>query len=344
MSLLTKKIIVITTGGTIGSIAQSESVSIDITKTDVLEVINLAAKKLGHTIELMSPLNKNSENFSPVDWVDLLTCLKKANDSDADGIIVTHGTDTMVYSVAAAVAYHPCWDKKICFTGSYYPPTYPNSDALLNLLASLEFIASDYPYNGIYIGFRSNYSNTVARIIQGSHIKPMAFDDQVFNSTYGEIIATYDLKQGLSTSRCMPMSSPCLVETVFPCKDDLINVQDEIACISLYPGIDNYFLENVIKGRRILIIEMYHSGTGSTANELITLIQSHAKNTVILMGTFPQKYIELPYTSTKKFKNAGAYIYVNLPHHFLYVFALLSLSLGKSPNTIVDSLSSWELS
>jgi len=343
---LKKKLIVITTGGTIGSILQSDSISVDVTEKRISHEITRAKNRLGYTVEVLSPLNKNSEALYPSDWVKILRSLNEANKSDADGIVVTHGTDTMAYSVAAAISYNEHWNKKICFTGAYYSPDHPSSDTSLSLLAALEFAASPHPANGIYVAFRSNRFNSEARIIHGADIKPMVFDDQFFESAYDDVVSTFKPKEGMSDEISLNSNkSPSLGSSQFPSEVDIENAQSQIACISLYPGVDKNLLEGAVNGRKLLIIQMYHSGTGPSDSDnldLVEFIESQSGNTTILMGTFPKKYIETPYDSTNEIKNAGAYVYADLQQHFLYVFSLLSLSIGLEPKDITNKLARWE--
>lgn len=342
-----KKIIVITTGGTIGSILHSDSISVDVTEKRILDEIERAKKRLGYSIEVISPLNKNSEAFNPIDWKKILDCLDEANQSDADGIVVTHGTDTMAYSVAAAISYNDKWHKKICFTGSYYSPDHPSSDTSLSLLSSLEFAASNYPANGIYVAFRSNRYNSEAKIVHGAALKPMVFDDEYFEAAYDDVVSTFSLKKGVSEE--IPLNSfksPCLGVPEIPSKEQINIARNCIACISLYPGIDKSLLENLCSGRRILVIQMYHSGTGPAGSdymELVDFIKSKNENTMVLMGTFPKKYIDLPYDSTREIIEAGAHVYADLQQHFIYVFSLLALSVGLSNSDILQKLSRWDV-
>jgi len=52
-----------------------------------------------------------------MDWKDLTYCLLRASKSNADGIVVLHGTDTIEYTISAVCAFNSSWNKKICFTG-----------------------------------------------------------------------------------------------------------------------------------------------------------------------------------------------------------------------------------
>lgn len=271
--------------------------------------------------------------------------LKDANESDADGIVVTHGTDTMVYSVAVAICYYDLWKKKICFTGSYYSPDHPSSDTSLSLLSSLEFVATDHPASGIYVAFRSNSNNSEAQIMDGCSIKPMTFDNEYFESVYGKFVAKYTPKDGISSDISFShIKRPTLGVSELPISEKIKKASRRIACVTLYPGIDKDYLFNVSSGRDILIIQAYHSGTGPSDDEnrdLLDFIKTH--KITVLMGTVPTEYFGLPYKSTERLNAAGAHIYFNLQQHFLYVFSLLGLSVGMTTNDIVKRLQEWEL-
>ncbi|MCK5871190.1 MAG: asparaginase [Methylococcales bacterium] len=337
-----KKIILITTGGTIASAADSGSMAIEASKQSISTLILDAQKTLGCEIDIRSPLNKNSEAFTPFDWVLLLESLMDVNDQKVAGIVITHGTDTMVYSMAATLCYQPQWQQKICFTGAYYPPEHQNSDAFLNLLAAISFVLSPHSQQGIYLAFRADTSNTKAHIIEAAAVKPMGFDSRYFESFYQHIVATFQPDTGLSTIKSPQFKIfPCLKNDHFPTQKALLNAQAEIACLSLYPTMEISVLKGLIKGRKILIIELYHCGTASA--ELIKFIENHSETTTFLVGTFPKKYIDLPYGSSQKMRQAGAYLYVDLQPYFLYVFSLLSLSLQYSKQDIVSGLLPWLL-
>lgn len=340
-----KKIIVITTGGTIGSILQPGSVSVDLTKRRISQEIANAMCQLGYSVEIISPLNKNSESFAPVDWKTLLDTLNVVNDGDADGIVVTHGTDTMIYSIAATIVYSDLWKKNICFTGAFHSPDHPSSDTSLSLLSALTFAASGYPGNGIYVAFRANSLNNEAYIANGADLKPMAFDETHFEAAYGDVVATFVPERGLS--ECIPsrqLKYPTLGVSHIPSRNDIENAQRKIACLSLYPGIDKDFLINASKGKEIIVVQTYHCGTGPADDDYIDVIEyikSH--NILVLMATFPIRNICPPYGSTNRLKAAGAHIYSDLQPHFLYVFSLLSLSVGLSSENIIKRLSAWRL-
>lgn len=345
VSELNKKIVVITTGGTIGSILKSDTVSVDLTEKKIAKEIDVAKKKLGYDVEVRSPINKNSEVFQPADWLDILRSIEEACSTDADGVVVTHGTDTLAYTVAAALSVSHLWSKKVCFTGAYYAPDHPSSDTSLSLLASLEFAASAHPASGIFVAFRANENNSEARILNGFDVKPMAFDDCFFESIYNNVVAHYSPKLGLSNDIAIKgVANPKVDCSALPATQDIAAAQKKIACISLYPGIDKDTLSAVTKGREVVVVQLYHSGTGPFGAEyadVVEHLQACKGDTLFLMGALPGEYIQTPYDSTRALISAGAMIYRDIQPHFLYVFALLALAAGSEKSAIQAALSDW---
>lgn len=344
---MSKHIAVVTTGGTIGSVLQSESVSVEQSGKLIEQEIKKAKDRLGYDISVINALNKNSEDFTPSDWLSILAAINSANESDADGIVVTHGTDTLVYTVAAALSFNNLWKKKICFTGSYYSPDNPSTDATLNLLSALEFVVSHENNNGIYVAFRDDENNREARILYGECIKPMSFDDLCFESAYGDYVSKFSPDNGLIDEGTRALESvPNLGVSKLPNINAIEMAQDNIAIVMLYPGIDKKTLCSFAKGKKILIIHLYHSGTGASSekqSQLMQFISESSPETKVMMGTFPRRNIDVPYESTVNMKSSGAHIYANLQPHFLYAFALLGIACGLAVEEIISKLHSWEI-
>lgn len=338
------RLTVITTGGTIGSALQSDALSVDATGGLIAQEIARVQQRLGCELDVRSPLNKNSESFGPADWRSVLQVLLEANETDVDGIVVTHGTDTMAYSVAAAVACSGIWRKRVCFTGSYYSPDYDPSETALCLQASLEFAASSTAAPGVYMAFRSNASNTEATVIDGFALKPMEFDAEFFEGAYLDVVSRFSLDHGLDDCESPLQAMPSLGLTRLPELHDLEGARSRVAIVSLHPGIDYNFLVNASAGRDVLVVQMYHSGTGPADADYRDLLDFIAeRRCTVLMGTLPGRRISVPYDSTLRIGEAGARVYAELQPHFLYVFAVLGLSLGLSPDDVAARLVDWEL-
>ncbi len=79
--------------------------------------------------------NKDSTNITPKDWRQLISKIHDAEQSTLiDGIVVTHGTDTMAYTASAvALAFGRELSIPVVFTGAQLPMGTPGTDARFNL-------------------------------------------------------------------------------------------------------------------------------------------------------------------------------------------------------------------
>ncbi|MHA1906080.1 MAG: asparaginase [Candidatus Thorarchaeota archaeon] len=136
------KVCIIATGGTIASITDEDTHSL----RPGMNVDQLLSSLPGmSTIETIQRdlFQKDSANFQPHHWQDIATAIKEVNEEipDLTGIVVTHGTDTMVYSASAVSLMIQDFGKPIVFTGSQISATVPWSDAPRNLLDAIRVAA-----------------------------------------------------------------------------------------------------------------------------------------------------------------------------------------------------------
>lgn len=340
-----KKIIVITTGGTIASVLQDGALAVAENAGVLGGEINAAARSLGLQLEIMSPVNKNSESFAPSDWLDILAAIDEACVSDVDGVVVLHGTDTMQYSLAAACVFEQRWSKRICFSGAMLAPELPGSDARINLLGALSFAADTAYDNGIYLAFRADADNASVNIFHGSEVKPLAFDEGYFRSVYGNVVASYTAQAGLlANADYQPPSYPRINSAALPCKTALVASQQQLGYIKLYPGIDLHTLTAACGGRSVVVLELYHSGTAPVSaayDDVLRVIEQYADSTLFALSAFPQRTLPVPYASTQALRRAGGKVYGDVQPHYLYVWCLLMSALGQGRYALGDQLSDW---
>lgn len=141
-----KKILLLTTGGTISSIESSNGlVPADASKfmVDILSEENTI-------IECKNIMVLDSSNIQPEEWKIMAHEAYEAA-LKYDGIIITHGTDTMAYtaSMLSFMIQNP--SIPIVITGSQLPLSHPLTDAVLNLKSALVMAKSEY--QGIFIAF-----------------------------------------------------------------------------------------------------------------------------------------------------------------------------------------------
>ncbi|MFX0107060.1 MAG: asparaginase [Candidatus Hodarchaeota archaeon] len=139
----TAKVCLITTGGTIASVYDPASRGLR-PGLSVSALLESLPKQMGNIEVIQRELFQlDSANAQPHHWQEIASTIKEVNDEmpELKGIVVTHGTDTMVYSAAASSYMIQNFGKPIVFTGAQLPATIPWSDAPRNLLDALRVAA-----------------------------------------------------------------------------------------------------------------------------------------------------------------------------------------------------------
>ncbi|MFY0641430.1 MAG: asparaginase [Bermanella sp.] len=138
-----KKLLVLTTGGTLDKIyfdALSEFQVGAPVAGDILQRMNVALD-----VELIEVCRKDSLELTDEDREKLKALIES---TDADRILITHGTDTMVNS---ANTIGPQAGKVIVFTGAMQPAAFTNTDAVFNIGTALGALMSPATPDGCYL-------------------------------------------------------------------------------------------------------------------------------------------------------------------------------------------------
>ena len=152
-----KKVLMLTTGGTIASQQSEEGLVPKTTGAQMLEIIpELAAICEVDCIDL---LNLDSTNMQPEQWVTMAEAVYEQSEH-FDGIVITHGTDTMAYSAAALSLMVPGIKVPVVITGSQQPIDARDTDAKRNIRDAFITAANADP--GVYLEFDG-------RVIDGLH-------------------------------------------------------------------------------------------------------------------------------------------------------------------------------
>lgn len=133
---------IISTGGTIASkvdyttgavTSQFSAEEIASEVPELTEVCNVDAELLYNIL---------SENMKPAHWIELAREVYRALKEGYEGVIITHGTDTMGYT-AAALAFMLSTPSPIVFVGSQRSSDRPSSDAAMNLVCAAKTAIAD---------------------------------------------------------------------------------------------------------------------------------------------------------------------------------------------------------
>src|SRR3989338_6922444 len=115
---------------------------------------------------------KASENMDIKDWKLISESVAKlCNDSSIDGVIVTHGTDTLHYTASALSFSLKNLNKPIVLTYSQRSSDRASSDARLNLICAARAAASEIAE--VMLVGHANSSDDYCYALLGSKVRKM---------------------------------------------------------------------------------------------------------------------------------------------------------------------------
>ncbi len=142
-----KSILLLTTGGTIASIPGGEG--LEPHRSDVMER-ELEQLRTYYDITVRDVMCLDSSNIRPEEWQHIARVIFALR-LGYDGIVVSHGTDTMAYTASAVTFMLPNLDRPVVFTGSQLPLRDMLSDGPDNLRTAFAMAASDH--SGVFLAF-----------------------------------------------------------------------------------------------------------------------------------------------------------------------------------------------
>lgn len=142
-----RKLRLIATGGTIACIPTARGLTPELAADDLLDFVDIDKTN----IECMDLFSMDSSNIQPEEWRILAEAVY-ASSQEYDGIIITHGTDTMAYTASMLSFMLRGIGIPVIFTGAQYPIVYPDSDGRKNLENAV-ITAREIAGGGVYVCF-----------------------------------------------------------------------------------------------------------------------------------------------------------------------------------------------
>ena len=142
-----KKILLLTTGGTIASMPGGEG--LEPHRSDVMNR-ELEQLRTYYDITVRDVMCLDSSNMRPEEWETIARSVFESRGT-CDGIVISHGTDTMAYTASALTWMLPNIDLPVVFTGSQLPLADMLSDGPDNLRTAFAMAASGHP--GVFLAF-----------------------------------------------------------------------------------------------------------------------------------------------------------------------------------------------
>ena len=251
-----KKILLITTGGTIASVPSKEGLS--PTDEDIEFLYMVRNQTCGYEVFVEKLFNLDSSNIQPEEW---RTIAKKIYDEyqNYDGIVIAHGTDTMAYTAAGLSFMLRNLPIPVVLTGSQLPIFNQLTDAADNLRSAFAMAASGYP--GVFVAFNR-------KIILGTRavkVRTTAFD--AFESVNSPLAAVIN-SNGLNVNEeVIPR-----IKGKFVLEDKLCS---DVFLFELTPGLNPEIFDMLLNmNYKGLVIEAFGAGgMHFVRRDLISMLQ-----------------------------------------------------------------------
>lgn len=237
-----KKVLLLSTGGTIASVTSEEGFVPRLSAEDLVNIVP-ELKSVCH-IECKSIMNLDSSNMQPENW-QIIAREVYAGLQDCDGIVVSHGTDTMAYTSSMLSFMLQKLHKPVVITGSQLPIGEAETDGKRNILNAFQLAASGYP--GVFIVFDGV-------IIRGSRaVKLRTVSFNAFESVNAP-------RAGFFAENRLVMEHPGPPPEEGVCQL-AESIESQVFLLKLIPGTRPEIIDTIVSiGYRGLVIESFGSG------------------------------------------------------------------------------------
>ena len=218
-----KKILLLTTGGTIASLPGGDG--LEPHRSEVMER-ELNQLRTYYDITVDDVICLDSSNIRPEEW-QLIARRIFEERKGYDGIVVSHGTDTMAYTASAVTFMLPHIDLPVVFTGSQLPLADMLSDGPDNLRTAFAMAASGHP--GIFLAFDrkvmlgcravkvrasgfSAFESVNARYAAQVSNRGLVVDPRVLPESHGEAVFRPEISQSVFLLKLTPGLNPAIFE------------------------------------------------------------------------------------------------------------------------------------
>ncbi len=164
---------IISTGGTISSKVDyaTGGVTADYTAEDFVEMIPQLGDKAN--IRTKKAISILSEDMTPKEWAVIAkAAAEELNNKEVDGVVITHGTDTMHYTAAALSFYLQNLNKPVIITGSQRSIDRGSSDAFMNLSCAIT-AAAELDGAVVALCMHGSSSDAYCLLTQGTRVRKM---------------------------------------------------------------------------------------------------------------------------------------------------------------------------
>ena len=261
-----KHILLLTTGGTIACAPGSDG--LEPHSSSIMEHA-LQQLRYSYDITVQDVMCLDSSNIRPEEWQRIARCIFEQR-TNFDGIVISHGTDTMAYTASAVTFMLPNIDKPVVFTGSQLPLTDVLSDGPDNLRTAFAMAATGYA--GVFVAFDR-------KVMLGCRaVKVRASNFSAFESVNARYVGFVSSNGLVINEKSLPPSTgpACLLE----------NISKTVFLLKLTPGLSPEIF-NALKdlGYKGIVIEAFGLGGMTVLNRGLQGIRHAVDNGISVVVT-----------------------------------------------------------
>ncbi len=325
-------VIIASTGGTIASRVDYETGAVKpaLTSRDlaalVPEVFDIA------DIDTSIIFNIFSENLEPKHWEQIVEKTREFIEKGYDGVILTHGTDTMHYTAAALSFALRNLPVPVVLVGSQRSSDRPSSDAAFNLISAV-LVAAEAPFSEVVVVMHGETGDSYALAHRGVKVRKMHTSRRDAFQSINDIplarIYPYEKKIVLLREDYNRRNKKrrLVVENGFDPK---------VALVKFYPSITSEIIDFYVdKGYHGIVLE--GTGLGHFPERLVESIRRAVEEGVIVVMTSQCLFGRINmhvYSTGRKYLEAGVIPGEDMLPEVAYVKLSWILARTRNPDEV----------
>ena len=267
------KILLLSTGGTIASKVDYRTGA--VTPILTADELNSSVPELSEmaNIDTEVIISEYSENITPEHWLKIAEKLISFSDSNYDGIIIAHGTDTLHYTssfLSFALVGYPI---PIALVGSQRSSDRASSDAALNLIGATKFLL-ECNTTGIFVVMHHDEGDETIACHFGTRVRKNHTSKRNAFQTIGDNPAYIIVKNKILRNNKLDF---------FKIKEfqPKPKLDTKVALIKYHPGYDPNLLDQITeKGYKAIIFE--GTGLGHIGKPMYDSVKRATKKNIFL--------------------------------------------------------------